>query len=121
VLDPSDWYLDVLGIRGTGVGLMFGVIAQSIIGGDWVELVARGTVLGLCFAGIHRWSSRRASSLWVLVFYVYLCLWCYYTIRATTFFIAYFALYRFLPAMVLVLTARSVLRGLRRLRTAGVK
>jgi hypothetical protein len=121
VLDPSDWYLDVLGIRGTGVGLMFGVIAQSIIGGDWVELVARGTVLGLCFAGIHRWSSRRAYSLWVLVFYVYLCLWCYYTIRATTFFIAYFALYRFLPAMVLILTARSVLRGLRRLRRAGVK
>lgn len=113
VLDPSDWYLDVLDVRGTGVGFMFGVVAQSIIGGDWVELVARGVALGLCFAGIHRWCSRRAHSLWVVVFYVYLCLWCYYTVRASTFFMLYFVLYRFLPAMLLFWTARNVLRGLR--------
>ena len=37
VLDPSDWYLDVLDVRGTGVGFMFGVVAQAIIGGDWVS------------------------------------------------------------------------------------
>jgi hypothetical protein len=113
VLDPSDWYLDVLNVRGTGVGFMFGVVAQAIIGGDWVELVARGTALGLCFAGIHRWCSRRAHSLWVVVFYLYLCLWCYYTTRASTFYMTYFVLYRFLPALVLFWTARSALRGLR--------
>ena len=107
VLDPSDWYLDVLDVRGTGVGFMFGVVAQAIIGGDWVELVTRGIVLGLCFAGIHRWCSRRADNLWVVVFYLYLCLWCYYTIRATTFYMTYFVLYRFVPAVALLWAVRN--------------
>jgi hypothetical protein len=114
VLDPADWYIDLWGARGMGVGLMFGVVAQAIIGGDWVELVARGTALGLCFAGIHRWCSRRAHSLWIVVFYVYLCLWCYYTVRATTFVMTYFVVYRFFPAMILLRTARAAVRGLRR-------
>jgi hypothetical protein len=121
VLDPSDWYLDVLHVRGTGVGFMFGVVAQAIIGGDWAELVVRGTALGLCFAWIHRWCSRRADSLWVIVLYVYLCLWCYYTVRATTFFMTYFVVYRLLPAMFLLWTARGVLRGLRPLRQTGAR
>jgi hypothetical protein len=119
VLDPSDWYLDVLAVRGQGVGFMFGVVAQAIIGGDWVELVLRGVALGLCFAGVHRWCSRRAHSLWVVVFYLYLCLWCYYTVRASTFYIAYFAVYRFLPTLVLVWAARAVLRGLGVVRRIG--
>jgi hypothetical protein len=119
VLDPSDWYLDVLGVRGTGVGFMFGVVAQAIIGGDWLELVARGIALGLLFAGIHRWCSRRAHNLWVVVFYVYLCLWCYYTVRASTFYMAYFVLYRLLPAMLLFWAARSVLWGRRAGQRSG--
>ena len=122
VLDPSDWYLDVLSIRGTGVGLMFGVVAQAIIGGDWVELMARGMALGLCFAAIHRWCSRRAHSLWIVVFYLYLCLWCYYTVRATTFHMTYFVVYRFLPALLVLWTARAALRGLRpREQTAALR
>ncbi len=119
VLDPSDWYLDVLAVRGTGVGFMFGVVAQAIIGGDWVELVLRGVALGLCFAGIHRWCSRRAHSLWVVVFYLYLCLWCYYTVRASTFFMTYFVVYRFLPTLILMWAARAVLKGLIAVRGIG--
>ena len=53
-IDPADWYLEVVGIQGTGQGLMFGVIAQSIIGWGAVELALRGIALGTLFALMHR-------------------------------------------------------------------
>ncbi|HET8644413.1 MAG TPA: hypothetical protein VFO85_02915, partial [Vicinamibacteria bacterium] len=47
VFDPSYWYLDRLGIaRAPGVGRMFGVVAQAMVGRDWLELAARGILLG---------------------------------------------------------------------------
>ena len=114
VVDPAEWYIDVLGLRDSGVGLMFGVVAQAIIGGDWAELVLRGAVLGLVFAGIHRWYAIRSAGFWPTLFYLYLCIWSYYTVRATTFHVLYFVVYRFLPALIVLATARSVLAGLGR-------
>ncbi|MRS01628.1 hypothetical protein EG832_00120, partial [bacterium] len=42
----SEWYLREIGMSGQGVGFMWGVISQSIVGFDWYELALRGGVLG---------------------------------------------------------------------------
>jgi hypothetical protein len=109
-IDPAYWYLDLLGIRReAGVGRMFGVIAQSMIGWDWPELAVRGALLGGLFAGIHRWYVRHSASLWVTAFYLFLCLWSYFTVRSTTFHFVLYVVYGFLPAFIVLVAARSLL------------
>jgi hypothetical protein len=99
-IDPADWYLEVVGLAGTGQGLMFGVIAQAIVGFDWIELVARGVLLAVVYGLIHRWYARRAQGYWPTLLYLFLCTWVYYTFRMTTFFMIYQVIYYFLPVVV---------------------
>lgn len=109
--NPSEWYLWLIGARGTGVGFMFGAISQAIIGLDWAELIIRGTLLGCIFALVHRWYVRRSSEFWATLLYLFLCLFSYYTFRGSTFYIVYFVLYQFVPTMMLVRLGSTVLRG----------
>jgi len=81
----SEWYLREVGLSGTGVGLMWGVISQSIIGLDWLELAIRGAILGFILARFHRWYIKRQSGFLETVFYTFICLKVYYTFRDTTF------------------------------------
>ena len=112
VLDPSLWYLRVIEMPDPRVGLMFGVLAQSIIGWDWLELVLRGAVLGVVCAAIHRWYAR-STGFWATVFYLYLCVWAYYTVRATTFHVVSLVFWRFLPSVLVLVAAAFVLARLR--------
>jgi hypothetical protein len=113
-IDPSDWYLEELGLTGTGQGVMFGAIAQGVVGLDWVEIGVRGALLGLIFAGFHRWYTRRRDSFWATTFYVCICTWSYYTFRSTTFFFIYMILYQFVSVWVVLQFTRFVLsRGAR--------
>ena len=48
----SEWYLREIGMSGTGQGFMWGVISQSIVGLDWLELALRGAILGYILAQI---------------------------------------------------------------------
>jgi hypothetical protein len=122
VLDPAYWYLDDLGIpRDAGVGRMFGVVSQAMIGWDWPELAVRGAVLGLILAGVHRWYVRHSACLWATTLYVFLCLWCYFTVRSTTFHFVLYVVYGFLPAFILLFSARSVLSHLRRHSRKGLE
>jgi hypothetical protein len=100
--DPSEWYLDVLGIRGTGQGYMFGVIAQSVIGFGYAELVVRAVLLALFYAFAHRIYRRYSRSFWVTIAYVFILSWAYYAFRSTSFDILYRLVYYFLPAWLLV-------------------
>ena len=100
--DPSEWYLEVIGARGTGVGYMFGVMAQAVLGFDWIELVARGALLGLLAALLHRWYVRRARRFWPTAFYAFVGIWSYYTVRATSFYLVHFVVYQFVSVMVVV-------------------
>jgi hypothetical protein len=81
----SEWYLREIGMSGTGQGFMWGVISQSIVGLDWIELVLRGGILGFLLAKLHRWYVRNQSGFIATLLYVYLCLRVYYTFRDTTF------------------------------------
>lgn len=80
----SDWYLDTFGIAGTGHGYMWGVITQSIIGFDWIEIFIRGLILGLILALYHNWYFLNQNSYFATVFYIYLCVKIYNSFRDTT-------------------------------------
>ena len=64
---------------------MWGVISQSIVGLDWIELAIRGALLGYILARIHRWYVNHQTGFLETIFYMYLCLKVYYTFRDTTF------------------------------------
>ena len=117
--DPAEWYLEVIGARGTGVGFMFGVMAQAVLGFDWIELVARGALLGLLGALLHRWYVRRARRFWPTAFYLFVGIWSYYTFRATSFFLVHFVVYQFVSVMVVVALLNVALWRRRRPRPAG--
>jgi hypothetical protein len=100
-IDPSLWYVEVKGIKNQ-TGFMFGVIAQSVIGFGRLELALRGAVVGVIFAWSGRWYRRRSSRFLPTLFYVWLCVWSYYTFRASTFYLLSPIIYRVLPAMALI-------------------
>ena len=81
----SEWYLREIGISSTGQGLMWGVITQSIVGFDWIELALRGGILGYILARFHRWYLKHQSGFLETLLYTFFCLRVYYTFRDTTF------------------------------------
>jgi hypothetical protein len=105
-------------VDGIGIGCVLGVVAQAEIGFGWLELVVRGLAVGLVFAMIHRWYARRQDGYWSTVFYLCLCLWSYYTFRGSSFFIAYFVVYRFLPLLIGVGLAQLLVRRVNRAAVA---
>ena len=109
--DPCTGYVT---LDGVGVGCVLGVISSAVIGLDWVELLIRGLGLGVLFAVIHRWYARRQDGYWATMFYLCMCLWCYYTYRGSTLFFAYYIVYRFIPLLVCVRLIQIVLRNLPR-------
>jgi hypothetical protein len=73
------------------------------------------------FAVIHRWYVRRQDGYWATMFYLCMCLWCYYTFRGSTFFFMYNIVYRFVPLVVAVTIAQLVVkRALRAAEACGV-
>jgi hypothetical protein len=110
--DPCMGYVQV---DGMGLGCVLGVISNAVIGLDWVELLVRGLGLGVLFAAIHRWYARRQDGYWATMFYLCMCLWCYYTYRGSTLYFGYYILYRFIPLVVAVRLVQIALRNLPRL------
>ncbi|MGE5752664.1 MAG: hypothetical protein ACM319_03390, partial [Deltaproteobacteria bacterium] len=96
----AEWYLDVIGQRGTGVGFTFGVLSESIVGFGDAELLLRGGVIGGCFALLHRWYARRPSDFRVLLLYIWACIWCYQSFRNTSFYLLFLFQYHVLPVIL---------------------
>ena len=80
----SEWYLQEIGQSKTGVGYMWGVISQSIVGFGLWELSLRGAFLGYVLARFHNWYLNHQVEFLATVVYVYFCLKVYYTFRETT-------------------------------------
>ena len=100
-LDIAEWYIQQMGWEKTPSGVMFGVVAQSRLGFGLPEIIVRGVVLGAVLAFIHRQCVKHASSLTAFIIYLWLCTSIYYTYRATTFYIATWAVYRLIPFVLL--------------------
>lgn len=116
-INPSVWYLEVAGLAHSGVGYMFGAVAQSVVGWDWIELALRGLGVALFCAAVQRWYARHPTSFWRTAFCMFVGIWMYYSSRQVSFSFLYFIVYRFIPAMLLVEAVRyPLLATQRRLR-----
>jgi hypothetical protein len=93
---------------------MFGVMSQAAIGLDWIEVALRGALLAACLAFMHRWYVRHALGFWPTLFYLFVSVWIYYTMRASTFYFLYNIVYQFLPLMVLTRLVDVLLRRIHR-------
>lgn len=98
----SEWYLRLIDNSGIGVGYMWGVITQSIVGLDWIELVIRGSVLGFVLAKAHQWYDRLKEDFMVNIVYIFLCIMVYYTFRDTTGALLGFLVWQVLPFYALM-------------------
>lgn len=99
-LNVQNWYVSLSHSSGY---FMFNPIGQAIIGFGWLELILRGLILGFAFAKIRIWYVKRSSSFWVTLFYFYLIIISYYTIRSTAIYIVLVSiLYRFIPFYLLI-------------------
>jgi len=77
--------------------------------------------LALVLALIHGWYVRNHHGYWPTVFYLCMCLWCYYTFRGSTFAFLYNIVYRFVPLLVGVRIVQLLVRRFdRAARACGV-
>jgi len=113
-IDPALWYIQIIGQGGYLTGFMFGVMSQAAVGLGWPELALRGFVLALFLALLHRWYVRRATHFWPTLFYLFVAVWMYTTMRASTFWFIYYIVYRFLPVLLATKFVEMVLSRVRR-------
>jgi hypothetical protein len=115
-ISPSVWYVNTFYpiYAAMGGGFVFGSIAESVLGGGWVDAVGRGAALGLLMAQIHRHHARGGGKFWSFIFYTWATVSAYQSFRATTFVLAGYAVYRFLPMAIGVSLLASVLRAMPR-------
>jgi len=108
-LRASEWYLREIGMSGTGQGFMWGVVSQSIIGLDWLELALRGAILGYILAQFHRWYLRHQSGFLETLLYMFFCLKVYYTFRDTTFSLLANLVWEVIPFYILLRIGVAIL------------
>lgn len=107
-IPASEWYLREIGQSGTGQGFMWGVISQSIVGWDWLELVLRGAILGYILARIHRWYIKHQAEFLGTLFYTFLCVKVYYTFRDTTFSLLANLVWEIIPFYLLLCIGAAI-------------
>jgi len=118
-IDPSIWYRDIKGYN-KNTGYMFGVISQSVIGFGLLEPALRGALIGIHFAWAHRWHLSRSSGFLPTLVYAWLCVWSYYTFRASTFYLLAPIIYQLPPAVAFIYFSTRLLRGrMRRVADQG--
>jgi len=110
-VDPSDWYIGTFypEAKDRGEGYVLGVVAQSLVGFGWPELMLRAVVVGVVFGWLHRYYRRKATRFWVVIGYTWMILWAYDSLRATTFYILTAFVQHLLFAILVVELGRAFL------------
>ncbi len=114
-VDPAEWYVNTFfpDYAATGGGLAFGTVSESIVGGGWLDLAARGVILGFLLAQLHRLVAQSLPSFWSLAFYAWLTSQVYQLFRNTTLSLLPTIVYGFMPAALLVIVLSSLVATLR--------
>jgi hypothetical protein len=126
---PATWYARTYYTQyyESGGGLAFGVLSEAVAGYGWPEMLWRGALVGLVFALLHRRLGRPHVSIYFFMFYLWLTVWSYMTLRSDTFALLMLFTHRFLPPVagvillsVLLPRSQSIGRRMfsRRARTA---
>jgi hypothetical protein len=115
-ISPAVWYVTRFYpiYAASGGGMAFGSIAESVLGGGWLDAVGRGGALGLMLALVFRWHTRAGRRLWPFILYMWLTLLVYNSFRGTTFMLLGLFVYRFVPVWLGVTVVASMLRALPR-------
>ena len=78
------------------------------------HLVLEGILLGYIAAKLHRWYVKRAQRFWPLIFYLFCCIWTYYSVRQTSLAMLSFIEYQFVPTLMMVELLSVILQGMHR-------
>jgi hypothetical protein len=115
-ISPAVWYVTRFYpiYAASGGGMAFGSIAESVLGGGWLDAAGRGGALGLMLALVYRWHTRTGRRVWSFILYVWLTLLVYNSFRGTTFMLLGLFVYRFVPVWLGVTLVASMLRALPR-------
>jgi hypothetical protein len=116
-VDPAEWYLELIGYKGTGVGFSFGVISEGLLGFGLIDIFVRGAVLGGVVGLIHNAACKNSRSFGWIIFYLWFCTRIYLSYRNSIFFWLSSFFYEFLPAIAMLHLLKS---GTRRNRSAPV-
>lgn len=110
--NASLWYLERYWpeVAAAGGGMAFGVVSEAIVGHGWHELIWRGLLIGLVFGCAHRYLASRRIGYVGLLFYVWVFVWSYQTIRATTFHLVQSAVYTLLVPLIAVWLLHYLIR-----------
>jgi hypothetical protein len=111
--DPQAFYLSLSPVTLRGF-FMYGPIAQSILGLDWLELALRGALVAAFFGIMHHKVMKSPASFWTNMFYLYMILFSYTAIRSTTFTFLYFIAFGFVPVYLGTRLMEFLLRRLTR-------
>ena len=93
-----------------GGGMAFGVVSEAIVGYGWVEMLLRGTFVGVLLALLHRRFVNGSVGVMFLALYVWMTVSSYQMCRNTTLSIISMSLYRFVPAVVATLLLAAAFR-----------
>ena len=101
---PASWYARTYYTvyYETGGGLAFGVLSEAVAGYGWPEMLWRGALVGLVLALLHRKLGRPHVSIYYFMFYLWLMVWSYNTVRGGTFMVLMLFTHRFLPPVAAV-------------------
>jgi hypothetical protein len=106
-LDSAEWYLDLVGAKGLGLGFGFGAISEGLIGFGLPDLLIRGALLGGVVGLIHNATCKNAGSFVWIIFYLWFCTRIYLSFRNSIFFWLSSILYEFVPAMLVLFVMRN--------------
>jgi hypothetical protein len=98
----------------SGGGLAFGVLAEAVVGYGAIEMVWRGLLVGILLGLLHRFLMRGHVSLPFMMFYVWILVWSYQTVRNGTLTLFVLILYHFIVPLLAILILSAVLRRGRR-------
>jgi hypothetical protein len=107
--DPSVWYAHEVLKWPQEMGFMFGIVAQAVLGYDWIELIVRGALLALFYALAHRTWRRYSGSFWATIAYLFILTWAFYAFRASSFEVLYRLVYYLLPTALTVKLMTSLI------------
>ncbi len=98
-LDPQQWYTSHSNTTGY---FMFNPISQAIIGGGYIDAFIRGIFISIfLLLFLNAAESRKGHFGWSLA-QLFLCVWCYWLIRASLGQVLYKLIYQLLPYLALI-------------------
>ena len=98
--DPDKWYCS--NYSAWPGYFMFNPICQSLVGFGWIELLVRATLLAWIFARIRQWYLKRDGQFLPALFYLWMTLTAFYSIRGSSFGFLTSVVQVFIPTLIMV-------------------